>query len=54
MNGGGWCFWVVFGLPALLAMIWARGEAAEDPLRKALRTLVEEIERMRQGGDGHV
>lgn len=41
---------VVFGLPTLLAMVWARGEAAEDPLRKALRTLVEEIGRMQERG----
>lgn len=45
---------VVFGLPALLAVFWAAEQPpAEDPVRKALRVLVEEIGRMQHGdGDG--
>lgn len=41
---------VVFGIPAALAMFWAAGSPPdEDPVRKALRVLVEEIGRMQEG-----
>lgn len=42
---------LVFGVPTLLAVMWAaEQEPQPDRVRMALQTLVEEIGRMMQGG----